>query len=78
MDIGITSYGVYIPWYRLGQNTIAQAWKRPPAKGEKAVANFDEDSFTLAIEAVREALVNASPDNLPDTVFFSSTTFPYK
>lgn len=78
MDIGITSYGVYIPRYRLGLNTIAQAWKRPPAKGEKAVANFDEDSFTLAIEAVREALVNASPDNLPDTVFFCSTTFPYK
>lgn len=78
MDIGIVSYGAYIPRYRLGFNTISQAWNRPPAKGEKAVANFDEDSFTLATEACLAALDNVPQDILPDTVCFSSTTFPYR
>jgi len=37
--IGITSYGAYIPLYRLNRAEIGCAWDMPAAPGEKAVAN---------------------------------------
>lgn len=76
MNIGITSYGAYIPRYRLSGQTIATAWQKPPVKGEKALACFDEDSFTLAVESSFNAL-GQSPAIMPDTVFFASATPPY-
>ncbi|MEE8449723.1 MAG: OB-fold domain-containing protein [Thermodesulfobacteriota bacterium] len=72
--IGITSLSVYLPSLRLKNETIAQAWGRPASRGQKAVANHDEDSLTMAIQASL---------NCPETVkksdglFFASTTSPY-
>jgi hypothetical protein len=46
---GIISYGIHVPRYRLSRKVIAQnmAWHEPAilgaAKGEKSVANWDED-----------------------------------
>ncbi|MBI5359198.1 MAG: hydroxymethylglutaryl-CoA synthase family protein [Planctomycetes bacterium] len=77
MDIGIISYGAYIPRYRLSGQTLGTAWQKPPAKGEKAIACFDEDSFTLAVESAFAAM-EAAPDAHPDSVIFASTTSPYK
>lgn len=77
MDIGITSYGAYIPRYRLSGQTLGTAWQKPPVKGEKAVACFDEDSFTLAVESSFNTL-GQSPTVMPDTVYFASTTSPYR
>ncbi len=48
---GIVSYGIHIPVWRLSLNTIAQAWGTAPAEGERSVANHDEDSVTMAVEA---------------------------
>jgi len=103
MEVGIVSYGVYLPRYRLSNKTLAEAWRRPadlptaPAgqagKSEKAVANFDEDSLTLAAESCFNALDGSasspfssipslSRDNFggarPDSLSFASTTFPYQ
>ena len=52
--VGIISYGVHIPWHRISHKTISSAmgWfnaASPP--GEKAVANYDEDSITMAVAA---------------------------
>ena len=44
---GIVSYGAYIPYYRLPRSVIGRAWGRPRGRGEKAVANVDEDSNTM-------------------------------
>ena len=58
---GITSYGAYIPRLRLSRKAMAQAnqWFAPglmgAAKGERSMANYDEDSVTLAVEAGRLA-----------------------
>jgi len=41
---GIISYGAYVPLYRLGPGTAG--WMAPV---EKAIANFDEDSITMAV-----------------------------
>ena len=42
---GITSFGAYVPIYRLNREILAQVWGGK-GKGEKAVANADEDSLT--------------------------------
>jgi len=74
---GIVSYGTYIPTYRLPRDLIAKEWGTPSLGGERAIANFDEDSLTLAINASIDALGNRDPQSLSG-VFFASTTSPYR
>lgn len=64
--IGIVSYGVYIPRFRIKPSQIAEAWGKVAEEVEKslgvmekAVASYDEDTITLAIEASYQALSNA-------------------
>ncbi len=73
---GITSYGAYIPKYRLPREGIAKAWGPRFAPGERAVANHDEDSLTLAAEAGANCLEGVDPKGL-DGLLFASTTSPY-
>ena len=47
-----------------------------PGKGERAVASFDEDSASMAVEAVRDAL-KAAPGGTISSLFFATTTAPY-
>ena len=50
--VGITSYGAYIPMLRLPLGAIAGGGRKASGgSGEKAVANFDEDSVTMAVAA---------------------------
>jgi len=81
--IGITAYGVCLPYYRIKRETIFQAmgWFNPglgglPA-GEKAVANHDEDSLTMAVAAGMDCLVDADRADV-NALFLASTTLPYK
>jgi hydroxymethylglutaryl-CoA synthase len=73
---GITSFGAYIPYYRLSHKTIAGAWGGRAGEGERAVANVDEDSLTLAVEAVRDLLAGRDGRDV-DGLMFASTTSPY-
>ena len=75
--IGITSCGAYIPFHRLSKADVAKAWGGPPVRGEKAVANFDEDSLTMAVAACRDCVSDIDPKAV-DSIYFASTTFPYK
>ena len=76
--VGIRSYGAYIPLYRLERSQIVQAWRSPfPVPGEKAVANYDEDSLTMAFAAARDCMTGIDPNEI-DGLFFASTTSPYK
>ncbi len=74
---GIVSYGTYVPTYRLPRDLIAQEWGTPSLGGERAIANHDEDSLTLAVNASVDALGDQDPQRLAG-VFFSSTTSPYR
>jgi len=79
-DIGISAYGVYVPRYRLSRKAISQAmgWLSPGAlPGEKAVANYDEDSLTMAAAAGVDCLKGADRAGV-DGLYFASTTFPYR
>jgi len=80
--IGITSYGGYIPRYRLSRNTIVQsmAWYSPVimavAGGEKSVANWDEDAVSMAVTAARDCMTGRDRKSL-DGVNLASTTLPF-
>jgi 3-hydroxy-3-methylglutaryl CoA synthase len=84
--IGITAYGAYIPRRRLQRKAVAEAnrWFAPglmgAAKGERAMANYDEDPVTLAVEAGRDCLPAVEPladRAFVDAIYFASTTMPF-
>ena len=77
---GIVAYGVHIPRYRLSRKTISQAigWLNPASlPGEKAVANYDEDSLTMSVAAGRNCL-HAVEGGKIDGMYFATTTAPYQ
>jgi 3-hydroxy-3-methylglutaryl CoA synthase len=73
--VGISRYGAYVPYFRLGRSQIARAWGTRQAKGEIAVANYDEDALTMAIDAAMDCL--GDPPARVDGVYFASTSSPY-
>ncbi len=74
---GIVSYGAYIPYYRLKKDTVAQAYGKHAGKGAKAVANYDEDSITMAVAAAMDAIANCDKTGM-SAVYFASSSSPYK
>ena len=81
--IGIVSYGAYLPRYRLSRDSIFKSigWLNPGsaayARGEKAIANFDEDSITMATSAAIDCLAEFDRSKV-EGLYFASTTMPYK
>jgi 3-hydroxy-3-methylglutaryl CoA synthase len=73
---GITSFGAYIPFYRLTHKELARAWGGRAGDGERAVANVDEDSLTMAVEAARDLLSGREASEV-DGLIFATTTPPY-
>jgi 3-hydroxy-3-methylglutaryl CoA synthase len=80
--VGITAYGAYIPQQRLERMAIFQAmgWFAPAiiqfAQGEKAICNWDEDAFTMAVAASRDC-TKGLDKSLIDAVYLGSTTLPF-
>ena len=68
---GIAAYGAYVPRYRLGAET--DGWN---SRQERAVANFDEDSVTMAVAAGIDCLGGRDRSEI-DGIIFASTTPPY-
>lgn len=79
MSVGLLSYGAYIPRLRLQRQAVAafNAWFTGSTKGagERAMANWDEDSVTMAVEASRDCL--SGTDFVPSAVHLASTTPPF-
>ncbi|MGD9074202.1 MAG: 3-oxoacyl-[acyl-carrier-protein] synthase III C-terminal domain-containing protein [Desulfobacteraceae bacterium] len=80
---GITGFGVYLPYYRLKRETIFEAmgWFNPGiaglARGEKTVANYDEDSITMAVAAGIDCLEDLDREKI-SALYLASTTLPNK
>ena len=74
---GITSYGAYIPYYRLPRSVVAKAWGKAGGRGERAVANADEDANTMAVAAGLDCLNGVDPKTV-DALFLATTCSPYK
>lgn len=83
MSIGITGFGVYIPRLRLSRQAVvtANAWYAPELKakgnGHKAMANWDEDSITMAVAAARDALHGQDNRGRVREVLLASTSLPF-
>jgi len=81
--VGITSYGGYIPRLRLNRGMIygANAWMAPgligAANGERSMANWDEDSVTMAVEASRDCISGFDKTKI-DAAYLASVNFPFK
>jgi 3-hydroxy-3-methylglutaryl CoA synthase len=79
---GILAFGAYVPWRRLQRKAIADmhSWFNPAlklqAKGERAFANWDEDTVTMAVEAARDCLAGRKRSSIA-ALRFASTTFPF-
>jgi hydroxymethylglutaryl-CoA synthase len=70
MTVGIVTWGTYLPYWRLQRSAIAAVLGSGPGKGSRAVASYDEDTTTLAVEAGRRALaVGTGPDQPQDLLF---------
>src|ERR1700678_872853 len=83
---GYRLFRVYIPRLRLQRRAIAEAhaWFAPAllagARGERAMANWDEDAITMMVEAGRDCLPAADPLNdraFVDAIYLASTTAPF-
>ena len=72
---GIVSYGAYIPYYRLPRSVINKAWGRPGGRGEKAVANYDEDSISMSVAAGLDCL-NGIYHKKVHALFIAPTSAP--
>lgn len=83
MSIGITGFGAYIPRLRLNRQAVvaANAWYAPElkgkARGHRAMANWDEDSITMAVAAARDALGGQDLQGRVREVILASCTLPF-
>jgi hydroxymethylglutaryl-CoA synthase len=73
---GIVTYGVHIPKFRLNREKFGEVWGSQAVRGERAVANYDEDSLTMAVQSVIDCIGTMPRDSI-DGVFFATTTSPY-
>ncbi|SNQ60784.1 hydroxymethylglutaryl-CoA synthase [Candidatus Methanoperedens nitratireducens] len=85
MNVGIVSYGAYIPRFRIKIEEISKVWgdnANSIAEGlmvfEKSVPDIDEDAITIAVEAARHAINRADVDpERIEAIFTGSESHPY-
>ncbi|KKD02126.1 hydroxymethylglutaryl-CoA synthase, partial [Streptomyces sp. WM6386] len=53
---GLIAYGAYVPYHRLARADVAATLGTPAGRGTRAVAGYDEDTTSMAVEAARGAL----------------------
>lgn len=79
MVVGIVGYGVYLPWCRIRLSDLAKAWGQSfPTSVEKTVPFWDEDSISMATEALQNTIKHAGiGEDEIDAIYFGTTTNPY-
>lgn len=77
---GIIAYGAYVPRLQRSAVYAANNWFAPglkgAAKGERAIANWDEDAITLAVEAARDCLHGVDCADV-SSIVLASTSLPF-
>jgi hydroxymethylglutaryl-CoA synthase len=80
--VGIAAFGAYVPRLRLQRAAVldAVAWfndgLKSLGKGERAMAGWDEDVITLALEAARDCLIDVNRARV-GKVTLASTSLPF-
>lgn len=77
---GIVSYGSYLPANRIKREAIfkGMGWLHQATymKGDKYVANFDEDSITMAVASCMNCLEGFEREDIK-ALYFGTTTSPF-
>jgi len=84
-SVGIVGWGAYVPKYRITSKELARAWGKDWKKyaagimvEEKSVPGIDEDTFTIAYEAARNAVIRSGIDPSEiKAVFVGTESKPY-
>ncbi|MBI5072200.1 hydroxymethylglutaryl-CoA synthase [Candidatus Woesearchaeota archaeon] len=88
-SIGIVGWGAYVPRLRIKIEDIARVWQKEGKNivnglgvEEKSVADRDEDTITMAVEASRHAIARAQLDKTFDmkkvgALYVGSESHPY-
>jgi 3-hydroxy-3-methylglutaryl CoA synthase/uncharacterized OB-fold protein len=77
MPAGIAAWGAYVPYWRLDRAAIGAALGVPPGKGTRAVASYDEDTTSMAVEAARAALAWCGGPEWIGSLSFTTAAPPY-
>ncbi|WP_101675121.1 hydroxymethylglutaryl-CoA synthase family protein [Alloalcanivorax mobilis] len=81
--IGIVGYGAYLPRLRLSRRAVfdANAWYAPQfagkARGHRTMANWDEDSVTMAVAAARDCLGPGDDRSRVRALALASSSLPF-
>ena len=81
-ETGLLATTRYVPRLRLERSAVLEQhrWMAPGlrglAKGQRAIASWDEDSVTMAVEAARQ-LQTSLPDVAAAELTLASTTLPF-
>ncbi|MGH7356208.1 MAG: OB-fold domain-containing protein [Candidatus Rokuibacteriota bacterium] len=73
---GIVACGAYLPYFRLERAAIAEALGVPAGGGTRAVASYDEDTTSMAVEASRAAFRAVAGLRL-DALYFATAAPAY-
>ena len=84
MAVGITSYGAYVPRYRIRSEEIARIWGDDANIGkalnvlQKSVPGPDEDVATISVQAARQAMRRAQTGAKDvGAIYVGSESHPY-
>jgi hydroxymethylglutaryl-CoA synthase len=77
MAAGITAWGTYVPYWRLDRRAIGASLGVAAGKGSRAVASYDEDTTSMAVEAGRRALAAGGGPEWIGSVSFTTSAPPY-
>ena len=72
---GILGWGVHVPYRRLDRTQITALAGTGGGKGTRAVASYDEDTTTMAVEAARNVL--RATDVTPRALWFATAAPAY-
>src|SRR6476659_1450177 len=74
---GIISAAGYVPFRRLDRSDIAKTFGSGGGKGTRAVASYDEDTTTMAVEAARLARRSAPEGTEVGALWFATANPAY-
>src|ERR671939_456635 len=74
---GLIGYGAYVPYHRLERSRIRGSLGSGGGRGTRAVASYDEDATSMAVEASRIALAGLADRKAVRQLFFATASPPY-
>ncbi|MGH2830588.1 MAG: OB-fold domain-containing protein [Actinomycetota bacterium] len=75
--MGLVAYGAYVPYNRLRREAIGAALGSGGGSGTRAVASYDEDTTSMAVEAARSALRSVAGEIRPQRLYFATAAPAY-